>query len=647
MRNTWTQRVIGVTTAGAVLVAQMPLAFLGTTSSAAQTAPSSAITSSSNIMTRTEYEACQAKDEAAFRGAMEELTYKGLRSGLAGVDYGGVVREEWRRLDFDQVLDKQVDIAVNEVKDETSWTNLIKSIGSSEQANALATAVAERTYKSSAVTSSFESLAGSVGRALGKRIEMAISDTAEPAIQCMQLFLGQRYGNTVARMFSRDAGKEYQIDPSKSTADVSTGAVLTTGAGGITGAVILIVRRQITNMAARIGSRIVGAVVARVVGIVAGGVGLVLIAKDVWDFRHGVLPIIATEMKSKETKVKVQDELARAIQEQIGENLREISVRTADRILEVWQQFRVAHAKVLELSEKNTDFKHFLDQQKPEALARLDEIVSLLLPKEGEAGILRRLADGTLSEAVNRLPPAAFDIARDTGSIDTALAWWKLAGDDVGRVVEADLHKLTSPQTLSKATFARLINLGDKVALARLAALPMEQRQVLFELDTGALRKLGHALETAELGSLAGYLTGLEKAASQRILSSVAQTPSKMQILARPSVRQAILNSRDQSTAVGMMLKSDSVPDPFAAIEHARYVLDGKVSPILLWEKNPWFVGVAGVFSLSILLMFRRLLFGRRPRVIVHQAPAQASSRAGDPADDKRAANAPPIRTKR
>jgi nitrogen regulatory protein PII-like uncharacterized protein len=650
-RTTPVKRSVSAATAAAVLFAQMPLALIGglvgPTPSRAQMAASVGITSSSNIMSRTEYEACQAKDETAFRGAMEELTYKGLRTGLAGIDYNGVVRDEWRKLDFDQVLDKQVDIAVNEVKDETSWTNLIKSIGSAEQANALATAVAERTYKSQAVTKSFEDLATSVGRALGKRIEMATSDTAEPAMQCMQLFLGQRYGNTVARMFSREAGKEYQIDPSKNSADVSTGSVLATGAGGLTGAVILIVRRQITNMAARIGSRIVGAVAARVVGVVAGGVGVILIAKDVWDFRHGVMPIIASEMKSKDTKIKVQEELARAIQEQISDNLREISARTADRILEVWQQFKAAHAKVLDLSEKNADFKRFLDQQRPEALARLDEVVSLILPKEGEAGVLTRLANGTLNDAINRMPVAGLDIARDTGSIDTALAWWALAGDDMSRIIDADLHKLTTPQSLTKATLTRLMSLGDKVALSRLAALPTEQRQVLFELDTSALRKLGHALERQELASLSGYLTGLEKGASQRILSAVAQTPSKMQILARPSVRQAILNSRDQSTAVGMMLKSDGVPDPFAAIEHARYVMDGKVSPTLLWEKNPWFVAVVGFFSLSLLLMMRRMLFGRRAKVIVQKVEVPAAAAAASGPEAKRASNAPPIRTKR
>ncbi len=663
MRSIWAKRSIGATTAAAVLLAQMPLAVVSATRGGAQatqphlTGPSlvapplvapssvtpsstsSGILSSTGIMSRTEYEACQAKDETAFRGAMEELTYKGLRTGLAGVDYNGVVREEWRRLDFDQVIDKQVDIAVDEVKEETSWTNLIKSIGSTEQANALATNVAERVYKSEAVKASFESLAGSVGRALGKRIEMATSDTAEPAIQCMQLFLGQRYGNTVARMFSGEAGKEYRIDPSKNTAEVSAASVASTGAGGLTGAVILIVRRQITAMSARIGSRIVGAVVARVVGVVAGGVGLLLIAKDVWDFRHGVMPIIASEMKSKDTKTKVQEELARAIQEQIGENLREISARTAERILDVWQQFKVAHAKVLDLAEKNAEFKRFLDQLKPDALGRLDEVVSLIMPKEGETGLLARLANGTLNDAVNRMPAAAFDVARDTGSIDTALQWWAIAGDDIGKVTDADLHKLTTPQSLTKATFARLVGLGDKVALGRLAALPMEPRQVLFQLDTSELRKLGHALDTTELQSLAGYLTGLEKSASRRILSAVAQTPSKMQVLARPSVRYAIIASRDQSIAVGMMLKSEGVPDPFAALENARYVMDGKVSPILLWEKNPVFVATVAVLALTLLLMLRRLMFGRRPRVIVQKTQVAAET--------KRASNAPPIRTKR
>ena len=97
------------------------------------------------------------------------------------------------------------------------------------------------------------------------------------------------------------------------------------GTDALAGTVVLLVRRQLANMASRIGQRVVGSILGRLVSMVAGGVGLVLIAKDIWDFRHGVLPIIGTEMKSKETKDKVREELAKSVSEQIGDSIKDIS----------------------------------------------------------------------------------------------------------------------------------------------------------------------------------------------------------------------------------------------------------------------------------------------------------------------------------
>jgi hypothetical protein len=621
------QRTISAATILALLAAQAPTALLTAQPAAAQ------IRSSNGIMSRTEYEACQARDETGFRTAIEELTLKGLRTGLEGVDYRAIVNEEWRRLTLDEVIDKQVDVAINEVREETSWTNLVKSIGSQEQAKLLAASVAERVYKSEALKKSIEALANGVGRALGKRIETATADTAEPAMQCMQAFLGPRYGNTVARVFSRDAGREYAIDPSKSGAEVTTAGVLTENAGGIAGAIILIVRRQLASMASRIGSRVVGSVVARLVGTVAGGVGLVLIAKDIWDFRNGVLPIISTEMKARATKDKVQEELARSIQEQIGDNVKEIAARTADRILDVWQEFRRAHAKVLALAETNAEFKKFLENLKPDALARLDEVVGLIAAVDGDAGVLKRLGSGTLNEAVNRMPAAGLDIARDTRSLDAGLAWWALAGEDITRVLDNEIHRQAKPESFTKASLQRLLGVGDKVAVARLAGLSPDVREILFSLDANEVKTLGRTLSETDLASLSGYLTGLDKPSSSRILRAVAQTPSKMQVLSRVSVKNGILASRDQAAAVGMMLKSDVVPDPFMAMEHARYVLDGKVAPILLWEKHPAFLAAVAIMALTLLMMFKRLVFGRRTKVVVQRVEASKS-------------NAPPIKTR-
>src|SRR5690606_39861085 len=66
-------------------------------------------------------EACQTGDEQAFRAAVELITAKALQAGLAAIDFKAVVAEEWRRTGLDETLDKQVDLAVAEVHDESSW----------------------------------------------------------------------------------------------------------------------------------------------------------------------------------------------------------------------------------------------------------------------------------------------------------------------------------------------------------------------------------------------------------------------------------------------------------------------------------------------------------------------------------------------
>jgi hypothetical protein len=49
-------------------------------------------------------------------------------------------------------------------------------------------------------------------------------------------------------------------------------------------------------------------------------------------------------------------------------------------------------------------------------------------------------------------------------------------------------------------------------------------------------------------------------------------------------------------------------------------VTEGRVSPVLLWEKDGIALSVEGLLGLMLLLLLKRLLFGSRPRVIVQQA---------------------------
>lgn len=560
-------------------------------------------------LSKTEYEACQARDETAFRTAIQAISVRALKAGTANVDYRAAIGDEWRRIGMDEIIDKRVDLAVEEVRKETSWANLLQSLANQQKAQELATAVAERVYRSDAIKAALEQLAVGVGREVGKQMEFASQDAAEPALACLKAFVGARYGETAARAVVGDAGKDMVIDPNKGAAEMSSGAVLRESSGGIAGAAVLLMRRQLSNMAARVGQRIVGSVLARLVSVVAGGVGLVLVAKDIWDLRNGVLPIIATEMKSKENKDKVQEELAKTFSEQIAGHIDEIGAATADRVIEIWRDFRSAHAEALSLAERNPKFKAFVDSLPPGALPRLDEVVALTLAAEGEAGLLRRLDDGTLGTAVNTLPAPAMDIARETRSIDAGLKWSALAGNDLPKVVELSLYRRTTPEQLSRASLQRLLALGDPLAITRLASVDRSARDTLFELDNNDLKNLARSLTEDELSSLSRYLTGLQAAPREQVLRAVAANPAAIHALSSARVRQAVLASTDQAAAVAMMLRTGGSFSAGAIGQDLRLVADGRISPVLIWEKHPLVVGGLVFLCLIVLLLLRRLFF--------------------------------------
>lgn len=558
-----------------------------------------------------EIEACKSQDEAAFTAAIKSVTTKALRTSLGTVDYDALVAEQWRKNDVGRLIDDRVDIAIAEVRDETSWGTLLKSLAYKEQAQQLATEVAERVYRSDAMTTAIADLATAVGSEVGSRIELATRDAAGPALQCLQAYLGPRYGATISSIVRDDARRDFSGVPANGSADISAGSVLRESGAGITGAAILLVRRQLANLASRVGQRIVGSVLSRLVSVAAGGVGLVLIAKDIWDLRHGVLPIIATEMKSEASKDQVRAELAKSIEEQMRSHVDEIGAEAAERIVSVWRDFRSAHLKALELAETNPEFREFLNNVRQEDLGRLDEVVGIVLAGEGEAGVLRRLEDGTLNEAITVLPEPAMDIARTTRSLEDALKWAALAGDDIAAVVEFGVYQQADPDTFSTYTLQRVLALQDRVAVSRLASVDRDAREILLELGDEPLRGLARSLTAPELATLSSYLTGLEREPREKVLRAVAGSPAKMQILASERVRDAVVASKDQSAAVDMMLRGGPF-NPANLLADFRLAWEGRVSPILILEKHPVSLAALAVGLVIILLVLRRLFTTRR-----------------------------------
>jgi len=559
-------------------------------------------------------QSCKVDNEEQFRERVAEITSGALRKGLRIVDYEALVDDQWRKNDMDALIDRLVDAAAKQVREESTWSELIASIASKDEAKKLAEAVAERAYRSDAFKSAVQDLSTDVGQEVAKSIELATLDAAVPAVRCVRAFLGGRYGATIARIVSEDTRVAFEPSTSDLTATIGTGQVVLAGSQAIAGTIVLLVRRTLTRMASRVGQRVVGAVLSRVVSVIAGGVGVVLIAKDLWDLRHGVLPIITSEMKSETAKANIRAELASAISDQMNAHVDEIAAKTADRIVDVWRAFREAHTKVVELSEKHEPFKSFLGTVGRKGMPRVDRVVSIILAKEGEAGVRTRLRDGTLDEAVKRLPEAALTIAGDTGSIDEALAWQSLAGETLDQVLSFEIHRAAKPDDFTESDLARVIALDDRLAISRMTALDKDARHVLTELDTDRLRNVARALSSGELTDLGGYLGALGKDVRERVLQAVSSNPQKMKSLAGARVRGAILNSRNQEAALAMMLRTGSSFNLLTLNDDFARVVDGQIAPILLWEKHPYAIVTIAVLALIVLMILRRLLFGSRRR---------------------------------
>ncbi len=591
-----------MTRTGHRLICSITVAAIGLQPVASIAGPSSA------PITRDQYEACQSRQEQDFHAAIETLTINALNKSLGKIDYDGIVADEWRRGELDRIVDESVDQATEEVQKETSWGTLIASLADQEQAQEIATTVAERVYRSDAMKKAIEDLAVGVGNVVGQQIELATQDASGPALLCLQAFLGPRYGSTVAKSVIADAGPEFGIETAKGVAQVSPGAALRKSSAGITGAAILLVRRQLANIARRVGQRIAGSILSRLVSVVAGGVGLVLIAKDLWELRNGVLPIIAQEMKADTTKAMVREELAKSIGEQIQSHIDDIGRQTASRVIAIWQQFRSAHAKALELAERHPQFKNFLNTVGTDQLARMNEIVALVLAAEGEDGVLKRLTDGTLNEAITSLPPDALTIARETRSLETALKWNALAGDNLADVVRTGIYRDVSPDTFTAQSLRSTLAIRDKSAVIKIAQLDRQTRTTLLELPPEQLRDLARNIPADGLETLAHYLTGLGPAPRDRIVAAITQKPAMMRKLTSPRVRDAILSSNDQAAAVEIMLRTDGAFDPVRALKDVRTAWAGEINPILIWEKHPLLVAVAILALVALVLMLRRLI---------------------------------------
>lgn len=560
---------------------------------------------------------CRELDDENVRAAIQSITRQRLRDELSGLNYAALVQQYWSQTNMDRRIDERIDIAIREVRADTDWFARAYSTISKQQAEKFAVAVAQKTYDSDAFRAAMAQLTTAIGENIGGRLEQAAAGASGPAVSCMRLALEARYGGAIGQTFVERTEDSLDIATRSGTADISTGDLVFEGSEAIGGLLLVMTRRMIARMVAQMGRRLAGAIATRIVSSFTGLIGLALIVKDVIEAGEGVFPLVEERMKSDESKKLIKTEIAQTISSHVSENIETISQATADNMFAMWQAFQQRYDLLLSLADQNAAFASFLKQREPGEVAKLGEIVELVVNQQGRPDIFRRVEDGSLETALDTLSLDAIEIARQTRSLDAGIAWAELAGDRIGEVSRTNVYSRITPDRITAPELDRLLSVDDPTAIYRLAALPGAARERLLSLPPAQIRGLANRLDEAELLALSRYQTELPAQSSRALLESVAENPQRMAKLARPGLQDAVLSSADEGAAIDMLLNPGGYFSLFGMIENFAKVRAGQVEPRVFIEAYTWTLAAAAAILLIFVILVARLIRGRRTTIIV------------------------------
>jgi hypothetical protein len=559
---------------------------------------------------------CRGLTDDDVRAKVKELTQSVLTREMGQVNYGALVDKHWREARLSDRIDTEIDESIRVVRAETTVLDRAYSTISKETAEKTAIAVAERTYGSEGFKGAITDLAQGVARDFGAQIESASSRVAGPVIACVQSALQNRYGGAIAQTFAQETQGNINIAPETGGARIGSSDLVIEGAGAITGIVLVVSRRIVAQMVTSLGRRIAGLIASRIISTFTGLVGLALIVRDIYEASEGVFPLISERMKSQESKDLIKEEITKSISTDLGQQLTSIAEETADRIYSFWLDFKQKYATLLNLAEKSAPFAEFLKNRKIDQLARLGDLVSLILNQEGEPAVFKRVEDGSLARALLDLDANGVAIAVDTKSIDTAIAWARLAGRRIQRVVDLGLARIIAPRDISEKQLATLLDIDDRNAAIRVAGLERGARDAILSLPSESGRELARRLTQDQLTALAIYYTRLQPTAAGRLMRAVGEKPQVMENLSNPSIQNSILRSQDQLGALNVLLRDNTALSISNIVNDFALVRDGQVHYRVFVERYWIAIAVMLIFALLLLIWLRRVIAGPRREVV-------------------------------
>ena len=488
---------------------------------------------------------CSRIDRGRLRNEIEGHVLAVLQNESTPLDVDAIVARAWAEVGMDAAIDAEVARAVNEIMSSEDYLNRLISGWWGEKAQEYAERIANDAFGAPAFRTHLDELSAAVGAEVAVQVEAQFAQAASVALLCLQAYVGEHYSQAFFAMFAQRVQREtatLELDPlaAPELSGLTDHQLALAGVGTILATQL--VYRLSQKLSQKIAQRVAGKVVGRVLGRagssfipIAGWIlGIGMIAYDLWEGGQGALPQIQEGLQSQEVKLKIQEEIATAVKDDLPEQASIIALESAVSLTEQWQGFCTAYEYVCIVAEENDSFQRLLQEVTLNELDSVAALVNFYMRELGRAELDRALADGTLTLLL-AMPDAALTVLRESHSTAETVAWATLAGEQLERVAAWGIHRQARPAEFTPATFAALTS-QEEAGAQKLLALPAEKRTVLLELPAGVLAQLVAVEPVADLDWLAGYLL-LPGEQAQTVVQDVVEGRVSVEELRSPAPR--------------------------------------------------------------------------------------------------------------
>ena len=561
-------------------------------------------------------------NEDELRNQVASSARGAMRTAVTDVDFPAIVSESWRAVRFDQKFERIVDAEIAVLRQDRAYLERLLDGNIPSRAEEMAQKTADAVFSSP----EFEALQKELQDDIGKRMEPLVAgadlSAQSRAAECIKVFLGERYAQTISTAFSAEA-RATRFDPEFKVEGAGTAAAFSL-AGIVAGMLTIVFRRLVQRIVAASVRRLAGAIAARLIAWASVVLGAAILIYELVAGADGVFPIIKDELTSVQTKQTIQRSLVEELTSVAPEQLDTRADDIASSMIVQWRRFKDSHRAVLELAAENERFRKFVEEQPPKNFERLSVVVAAIkeAPPGGDQAVLDALDRGLLARALQL--PKVLKLAETWTplgvSIIDLVAWRDRTGDRFDAALAARLPLHVKPDALSDGALGTLLQLGDARAAGRIASMSEPARSEALELDRDQLLKLTTRFEGKQM---AGLLDAIRPAGSAearaRLLKTVVDKPGLVSRLDQAG--DGIAASRKPDKALEILLSDASLWDPNAFMGHLTAVYEGQVVPMIMVYRYGWgLVFVAAIpFFLAAWVLRQvagifRFFFGSRRR---------------------------------